>query len=313
MMTTGNMQALIRAELWSTQLKEILTDELAAQRYVDWLSEFPDGDTFTIPSIGQATVRDYVENDAVVYEALDTGEVQFQITEYVSSAHYITKKALQDSYKGPMVLAAFVPKQSRAIGERIETDIYALQGQQTASNQNLINGAEHRFVANGTGESMSVADFARVLYSLKKANVPDKGLVGIVDPSVEFTLNTLTNLVNVSNNPKWEGLVTTGMASGPTFMRNIYGFDIYTSNYLADANEQIDSKTTTAGKANLFFSMSGPDILPFKGAFRQMPEVDGEYNKDRQREEFVTTCRYGLKLYRPENFVVVLSDTDVVS
>ena len=66
MMTTGNMQALIRAELWSTQLKEILTDELAAQRYVDWLSEFPDGDTFTIPSIGQATVRDYVENDAVV-------------------------------------------------------------------------------------------------------------------------------------------------------------------------------------------------------------------------------------------------------
>lgn len=311
-MTTGNMTALIRSELWSNQLKEILLDELSGQRFVDWLSEFPDGDLFTIPSIGQATVNDYVENDPIVYSALDTGEFQFSITEYISSAHYITKKALQDSFKGPMVLAAFVPKQSRALQERIETDIFKLQSQQTASNENLINGAAHRFVANGTNETMAVADFARVLYSLKKANVGDQGLVGIVDPSVEFAMNNLTNLVNVSNNPQWDGIVTSGMASGPRFIRNIYGFDLYTSNYLDDSNQMIDGKTTAAGKANLFFSMSGQDILPFKGAFRQMPEVDGEYNKDRQREEYVTTARYGLKLYRPENFVVVLSDTDQV-
>jgi len=37
-----------------------------------------------------------------------------------------------------------------------------------------------------------------------------------------------------------------------------------------------------------------------------------EYNKDLQREEYVTTCRYGFKLYRPENLVTVLSDASQV-
>ncbi len=35
---------LVRANIWSMQLKETLLDELFAQRYIDWL-EFPDGDT----------------------------------------------------------------------------------------------------------------------------------------------------------------------------------------------------------------------------------------------------------------------------
>jgi hypothetical protein len=39
-----------------------------------------------------------------------------------------------------------------------------------------------------------------------------------------------------------------------------------------------------------------------------MPNVDTEFNKDLQQDEFVTTCRYGIKIYRPENLVTVLSD-----
>lgn len=135
-------------------------------------------------------------------------------------------------------------------------------------------------------------------------------LVAIVDPSVEYTLNTLSNLTNVSNNPRWEGVITTGLASGMKFVKNIYGFDVYTSNYLADANETI-TLTTAAGKANMFFSAAG-DVLPFVGAWRQMPKVDSEYNKDMQRDEYVTTARYGVKLFRPENLVCVLTDTDQV-
>jgi hypothetical protein len=64
---------------------------------------------------------------------------------------------------------------------------------------------------------------------------------------------------------------------------------------------------TTNGVANYFFSASS-DVLPFVGSIRQAPKVDSEYNKDQQREEYVTTCRYGYKLFRPENLVVVLSD-----
>jgi len=316
MHTTTQLDVLTRSEIWSGELKAALEDELMAQRWVKLLNGFPDGTTFTIPSIGDLPVRNYAEDTAVVYDSMDTGEFQFSITEYVSSATYITAKARQDVYYASQLEASFLPKQLRAIMEKYETDVLALaaggaSGGQTASDLNNINGAPHRFVASGSNEVISVADFAKARYSLKKANVPDRNLIAIVDPSVEYTLNTLSNLVNVTNNPMWEGIVANGIASGMRFVKNVYGFDVYTSNFLPDANETISGKTTAAGKANIFMSASS-DILPFLGAWRQMPKVDGEWNKDFQREEYVTTARYGLKVYRPENLVVVLSDTDQV-
>ena len=316
-MTTSNTAVLRRSEVWSTQLKEVLQDDLAAQGWVNWLSEFPDGDQFTIPSIGEATVRDYAEDTDVVYDSLDTGEFAFVITEYVSSAHYITMKARQDLYYAQQLESAFVPYQARALGEKLETDILALaaggaSGGQTADDTNTINGAEHRFVGTGTNETFAIADAAKALFALKKANVPSSNLVAIVDPSVEYELNTLTNIVNMSNNPRWEGIVTTGIGSDMRFVKSIFGFDFYVSNYLPDADETISSVTTTSGKANVFMSAASSDLLPFMGAMRQMPKVDGEFNKDKQREEYITTARYGLKVYRPENLVCVLTDTDQV-
>lgn len=317
MHTTGNSAVLIRSEVWSTQIKEVIQDELNMQGWVNWLSEFPDGDQFTIPSIGESTVRDYTEDSDIVFDALDTGEFPFTITEYLSSGHYITEKARQDLFYASKLEAAFLPSQARGLAEKIETDILALgaggaSGGQTADDANVINGADHRFVATGTNEVIAVADFAKALYSLKKANVPSNNLIAIVDPSVEFAINTVTNLVNVSNNPRWEGIVESGIANGMTFVKNIYGFDVFVSNYLTTANETIGGLTTAAGKANVFFSASNPELLPFMGAMRQMPKVDGGYNYNKQREEYVTTARYGLKVYRPENLVCVLSDTDQV-
>lgn len=309
--STGNMDHLIRSEIWSSELKDVLLDDLQAQGYVRWLSEFPDGNTFTIPSIGTANVRDYNEGDSVVYDAMDTGEFQFTIGEYVSSATYITNKAKQDSFYMNELVSSFVPKQRRAIEEKLETDILALSGSQTASNVNAINGADHRYVGTGSNEVMAPADFAKAKYGLKKANVPMSNLCAIVDPSVGYALETSSNLVNVSNNPRWEGVVADGITSGMRFVKNVYGFDVYESNYLADANETIGGLTTAAGKANMFFSAE-ESVTPFIGAFRQMPQVDSEYNKDKQREEYVTTTRYGVKLYRPENLVCVLTDTDQV-
>jgi len=327
-MTTANSEALIRSEIWSGDLKRILEDQLMATKYVDWLSGFPDGSTFTIPSIGTLDVNDYVEDTAIQYNALDTGEFQFSITDYISSATYITQKDRQDAFYAAKLEASFVPSMARAIQERVEVDILK-QGQpgtangQTVANLNSINGAAHRWVGAGTTNSkrhITLEDFARARHSLKKANVPDQNLIAIVDPSVEYLLNTLTNLVNVSNNPRWEGIVEGGIGQGMQFVKNVYGFDVYTSNRLAlsgtgqtGAVETIDSVASTgASVANLFFSAT-QDILPWMGAWRQMPKVDGEFNKDFQREEYVTTARYGLKTYRRENLVTVLSDPSIVA
>lgn len=310
---TGNNEHLIRSNLWSSQIKEVLEDELMGTKYVDMITDFPDGDTLNIPSIGQAEVLDYDEGQSIRYTGMDTGNFTFSINKYKSSATYITEKMKQDSFYMSRLVSAFVPKQSRAIMKAMEVDILALGPDgQTASNLNLINGAQHRWVAGGTSEVMTVNDFAKAKYALQMANVPMTNLVAIVDPSVEFAFNTIANLTNVSNNPRWEGIVSSGISTGTKFIANVYGFDVYTSmNLKSGIAETVNSRSVTTGVANLFFSASS-DVLPFVGNIRQSPKVDSEYNKDLQREEYVTTCRYGFKLFRPENMVVVLSDTDQV-
>ena len=318
-MTTGNMDQLIRSELWSNELKEILRDELMAQRFVRTLEGFPDGNTFTIPSIGQAQVDDYEEDTEINFRPMDTGEFQFSITEYLSSGTYITDKAKQDSFYTAQLIAKFVPEQMRALMVRYETDILKQPEEGIAANSNnAIDGFEHRWAAGGTGAVMTVEDFARARYVLKKAHVPDRNLIAVVDPSVEYTMNTLTNLVNVSDNPRWEGIVSDGIATGMKFVKNIYGFDVYTSNYLKDVTDSAlpNAADTTVdfssvnGKANLFFSADS-SVTPFIGAWRQQPKVEFERQGTRQRDAYFTTARYGVKMYRPENMVVVPSKTNV--
>lgn len=312
--TTQTIDHLIRSDLWTNQLKEVLQDELMGTRYVRMLSDFPDGDSFHIPSIGEMEAQNYDENQAVQYTAIDTGDFTFEITEYMSSATYVTNKMKQDSYVMSQVQAQFVPMMSRAIMVDMEQKLMALgPNGQTVSDPNTINGARHRFVGSGTNDTISVTDFAKAHYALKKANVPMSNLVAIVDPSVEYSLNTLTNIVNVSDNPRWEGIITSGMApTGMRFVKNIYGFDVYVSNYLKQGiSETVSTNSVTNGVANLFFSAQS-DVLPFVGAVRQAPKVDSEYNKDLQRDEYVTTMRYGLKLFRPENLVVCITDNSQV-
>jgi hypothetical protein len=315
-----DMQRLIRSEVYSSELKEILRDEMQAQRYVRMLDGFPDGDTFTIPTIGETTVADYTEDAAVSYVPMDTAEFSFTVDKYLQSASYMTKKAAQDSFYSAQLEARFVPEQERAIMEHFETTTFASpEVGVTANSAETTDGVAHR-IAGGNAGRIELADFAFARYALKKSNVPDRGMVAIVDPSVEYQLNTLTNLVNVSNNPMWEGIVRDGIATGMRFVANVYGFDVYTSNYLkntvADA-ALLEADGTTAqdfssnnGVANLFFS-SDAGANPFVGAWRQMPEVDYEYNKDYQRHEYVTTARYGVKKYRPEGIVSIVSNPAV--
>lgn len=312
--STSNNEHLIRSEVWSKQLKEVLEDELIGTRYVRML-DFPDGDQLTIPSIGQMQSRDYAEGQQIMYDAFDTGEFTFTITEYVSAATYITNKMKQDTYYMSELVSSFVPKMARALAVRMERDVLAIGPDgQTSANANTINNAAHRMIGSGTNETISVVDFAKANYALDKANVPASNRVAILDPSALYTLGTQTNLINLHCNPSWEGIVRTGHMTGMKFVTNILGFDVYSSQNLKvnTASEQIGTPTASAGVNNLFFSAAS-DVLPFVGSIRQSPKVESEYNKDFQREEYVTTTRYGLKLFRPENLVVVVTDTDQVS
>lgn len=309
---TTTVDHVIRSEIWSTKLKETFEEDLFAMRYVDMITDFPDGNVLNIPSLGQAEIYNYEEGQAIRYTAMDTGNFTFSITDYVASATYITKKMKQDSFYTARLEAAFVPKQARAIAEAMEAHALATGPDgQTPNDSNTINGQAHRFVGTGTGDLIAPQDFARAKLALFKANVPQTGLVAIVDPSVAFTLETQTNLVNLSNNKAWEGIVRDGAWTGMQFKFNVFGFDVYVSNWLKKGiAETLGGNAVTGGVANLFFSTTG-DANPLVGAVRQPPQVDSEYNKDFQRDEYVTTARWGMGFYRPEALVTIVTSETV--
>jgi len=316
--STTSTDHLIRSNLWSSKLKEVFLEDLVAMRWIDMVEDFPDGDTINIPSIGQAEVSDYAEGRPVTYTSFDTGNFTFTISQYKQTGLYITNKMKQDSFYFEQLAAKFVPNMYRALAKQMEVDALKVGPDgQTASNANTINGADHRFIASGTSEVIALKDFALATYALEMANAPMTNLVAIVDPSVEYTLKTLANLVSLDNNPKWEGVMRDDLITGSKFAFNVLGWDVYTSqNLKKSVNETIDgpgaSRTSAAGVANLFFS-AAPDARPFIGLVREQPHVDSEYNKDYQREEYVSTCRYGFGLWRPESLVVIISDTDQVA
>lgn len=318
--TVSTNEHLIRSNLWSRQIKELLLDELNAMKFVKVLTDFPDGATLNIPSIGEAESADFSEGKAVRYNRMDTGNFVFSFDQYKYSANAISEKFKRDSFYAADVISAFVPRQHRALMEAVETRIFA-QGNaaQTASNINSINTADHRLAGSGLNRAIGLPDFAKAHFALIKANVPLTNLCCVLDPTAAYTLETQANAVNLlSPQPMWGEIVKDAAITGFKFRYNIFGFDVYISNYLP--NGLTDSWTPTGGVpttftngvANFFFSSAPGDTLTFIGGFRQMPTVYSEFNKDLQQEEFLTIAEYGFKVYRPENLVILLTELNVV-
>ncbi len=310
---TANTQALIKNELWQQQLEEILHEDIGLLPFVRQV-DFPDGIAFTMPSIGTPVVRDYPEGSEATFDALDSGEVTITMNAPVIAANSVTEVLLEDSSWSQELVSSIPVEQAIAIQERFETDVFALAMHQSqgTNDANLINGAAHRRIGQGTAQSMDVSDFAKAGYSLRIAKVPRTNLVAFVHPSVAHTLETQTNIVNISNNPKWEGIIETGLAKDHRFVKNIYGFDIFESVLLPEMNETIGGDTTTTGVANLFMSLARPTIAPFTLAWRRQPTMRSWVDESTGDLRTKTTARWGSGLTRDENLVVIGTDIGTI-
>jgi len=306
---------LVRTELWSSELKDILQEQLMGTKYVRMLNGFPDGNQFTIPSIGELPMREVAENTPVTYDAMDTGEFTFSIDRYVEAATFITDKAKQDSFYAQQLIGMFPSKMRRALDENLESSVFSLANTQTVNDANTINGAAHRFVASGSSNTvLSLDDFSKAKYALDKAQAGGTR-VAIIDASQEYVFNNLVGAQAFVNNPQFGGIVNGGFVNevtGMRFIRSIFGFDVYVSNFLATPTDTAVGGVNVPASpvTNIFMSVGG-DLTPFVGAYRQMPRVEYERNKDLRRDEYVMNARFGLKLYRPECLVSVISKSTI--
>lgn len=68
--SVANNEHLIRSNIWDTQLKRVLEDELMGNKLARMIPYWGGG-AINIPSLGQALSRDYVEGQQVMYDAMD--------------------------------------------------------------------------------------------------------------------------------------------------------------------------------------------------------------------------------------------------
>lgn len=319
---TTNTDNLTVTQVWSDQLKNTLEETLIMQNWVHMVEGYESGGTLNIPSLGDASVSDYTEDTEIPVRPIDTGNFQFTISEYLSSGSSVSEQSLQDFKYADALKASFVPKQRTAIMKHWETTMLeqpeAVLGATTNGNY-AINGKYHRYAGGASGK-IEVADFLYANLALDVANVPMQNRVGIVDPVTAYELGKLSNLVTLDSNPMWEGIVRDGMSDdGLKFRFNIFGFDIYMSNFLPTVTDgalpERDGSTTfnagaTTAKANYFFSAK-EDLLPFISAWAQPPKVDYKYEPAFQKHTYYTTARYGKGLWRPETIISVVTDTVV--
>jgi hypothetical protein len=318
--TTVNTNAFIESQQYSQFILENLHDYLLPEGMWRDVTDFGSGTTLNIKTVGSVTIQDAAEDTPLTFSPIDTGTISLSITDYVGDAWKVTDDLREDGSQIDTLMAMRAQESTRALGENHETKfLNVANAAQTAAGLNLVNGRPHRWVgsADSNARTLTLDDFISMKLAFDKANVPAGGRIAVVDPVVEATLNSLQNLVNVSNNPMFEGMVTEGFARDHKFVRNIFGFDVYTSNFLPSltAAEAIDasgygltSETAAVGdKANIFMCVADDTCKPIMHAWRRAPQTEGWRDNEERADKFQVTSRFGLGAQRVDTLGVILT------
>lgn len=324
---------LQRQEVVNDQLKEMFKEELMAEATVRFINNFGDGDNWKVSTIGELTIDQVSESVSLPERRPDTGQFVFNINEFVGVKVPFTDKFQEDDFLASAAIATLPRKMKRAFDEYFESQVFKIHRVQTNDDPNAINTANHRIVASGNtsggssqepNDTLTLQDFAYARYALQKAKAPLTNLVAFVPPSFEFNINLTSTIVDISFNPRWEGIIETGMGmnDGIRFLRNIYGFDVFVTDFLdtelvAEANLDIYDGTAPAGaggaqvgyKACQFMTLADDDSKPYIGSWRRAPRVDSWRDHDIETEYQQLTARFGLNLWRPESLITVFAAT----
>ena len=317
---TSNTSAFIEAQQYSQFILENLHDYLLPEGMWRDVTDFGSGTTLNIKTVGTVTLQDAAEDTPLNYSNIDTGTLTLSITDYIGDAWKVSDDLREDGSQVDTLMAMRAMESTRALGENHESRFLATgNSAQTAANLNLVNGRPHRWVgsAASNARTITLADFISMKLAFDKANVPAGGRIAIVDPVVEATLNSLQNLVNVSNNPMFDGIVTEGFARDHKFVKNIFGFDVYTSNFLPTltATEAINassygltSETAAIGdKANIFMCVADDSCKPIMHAWRRAPKTEGWRDEETRSDKFQVTSRFGFGAQRADTLGVILT------
>ena len=320
---TSNTTAFIEAQQYSQFILDNLHDYLLPEGMWRDVTDFGSGTTLNIKTVGTVTLQDAAEDTPLNFTNIDTGTINLTITDYIGDAWKVSDDLREDGSQVDTLMAMRAMESTRALGENHEGRFLGTANNgQTGANLNLVNGRPHRWVAGGAGgtsRNIVLADFVSMKLAFDKANAPASGRIAIVDPIVEATLNSLISQTTVVNNtPQFQGVLNEGFARDHRFVRNIMGWDIYTSNFLPSltAAEIIDGSTyelasdtaEIGDKANVFMCVADDSCKPVMHAWRRAPQTEGWRDNEERADKYQVTSRFGFGVQRADTLGVILTD-----
>ena len=321
---TENTTAFIESQQYSQFILDNLHDYLLPEGMYRDVTDFGSGTTLNIKTVGTVTLQDAAEDTPLNFTNIDTGTINLSITDYIGDAWKVTDDLREDGSQVDTLMAMRAMESTRSLGENHETRFLGTANAgQTAADLNLVNNRPHRWVAGGDSaatRNVVLADFVSMKLAFDKANAPAGGRIAIVDPIVEATLNTLISQTSVVNNtPQFQGVLNEGFARDHRFVRNIMGWDIYTSNFLPSltAAEAINgaayslaNDTAEIGdKANIFMCVADDSCKPVMHAWRRAPQTEGWRDQEERADKYQVTSRFGFGVQRADTLGVLLTDS----
>ena len=308
----ANSQAFIESEQYSAFILRNLPDGLLPGTFYRNVTDFGSGTTLHIKTVGSVTIQDGAEDVPFDYTPIESGEVTLTITDYVGDAWYITDELREDGAQVEALMAARSQESTRAIQETFESRfLKKANSSQVNANPNTINGFPHRIASNvatvGSENTITLDHFIRMKLAFDKANAPMAGRVAIVDPVVAATLDRLVS-IGRDVTPFGAQILQNGFGREHEFLMNLYGWNIITSNRLPKGAFSDGTTNVTNSVANVFMCVADDNTKPIMAAWRRMPKVEGERNKDMRRDEFVTSARWGFGTQRVDTLGVVITD-----
>ena len=307
----ANSTAFIETEQYSAFILRNLHDGLLPGTFYRNVTDFGSGTTLNIKTVGSVTVQDVAEDVAVDYTPIESGTIKMTIDNYMGDAWYATDDLKEDGAQIDALMTARSMESARAIKEVFETRFLARAvSALTPSNGNPVNGFNHMLVGSGANNTITINDFIAMRLAFDKANVPAGGRIAIVDPITAASFGKLIQLTG-DINPWPQSIMANGFDRDHTYVTTIHGWTVITSNRLPRGSFSDGTTTVANGVANLFMSVADDNTKPVMAAWRRMPSIETERNKDKRRQEFTTSCRFGFGIQRLDTIGVIATNASV--
>ena len=304
----ANSTAFIETEQYSGLILRNLHDGLLPGTFYRNVTDFGSGTTLNIKTVGSVTIQDVAEDVAVDYTPIESGTIKMTIDNYIGDAWYVTDELKEDGAQIDALMTARSMESARSIKEVFETRYLARAvSALTPAAPNPVNGFNHMLIGSGANNTITLNDFIAMRLAFDKANVPAGGRIAIVDP---ITAASFSKLIQITGDisPWPQSIMANGFDRDHQYVTTLHGWTVLTSNRLPKGSFSDGTTTVANGVANLFMSVADDNTKPVMAAWRRMPSIETERNKDKRRQEFTTSGRFGFGIQRLDTIGVIATN-----